>query len=71
VQVAPGDLDVAVFGQLAPAELAFGDALETRSLKVVRFNTPLGSRPLLTRSKWLCETSKPDDARDHDQAPKR
>jgi hypothetical protein len=32
VQVAPGDLDVAVFGQLAPAELAFGDALETRSL---------------------------------------
>ena len=27
-QVAPADLDVAVFGQYAVAELAFGDALE-------------------------------------------
>jgi hypothetical protein len=31
-QVASGDLDVAVFGQLPPAELALGNALETRPL---------------------------------------
>jgi hypothetical protein len=32
VQIASGELDVTVFGQLAPAELALGNALETRPL---------------------------------------
>jgi hypothetical protein len=46
VQVASADLDVAVLGQYAVAEPAFGDALEPGSMYIVRFNAPLGRGPL-------------------------
>jgi DNA end-binding protein Ku len=45
-QVAPGDLDIAIFGQLAPSELPLSDALEARPLQVIGFDTALGYRPL-------------------------
>ncbi|HMD62594.1 MAG TPA: GYD domain-containing protein [Stellaceae bacterium] len=44
--VAPADLDVAVLGQLAPAELPLGDALEPGSLQVVGLDAALGGGPL-------------------------
>ena len=36
MQVPPADLDIPILGQLAPAKLPFGDALEPGPLKVVR-----------------------------------
>jgi hypothetical protein len=40
-QVALGDLYVAVFGQLAPAQLPFGNALEPGPLQVAGFDASL------------------------------
>jgi hypothetical protein len=45
VQVAPGDLDVAIFGKVAAAELALSDALETCPPEVIGFEVPLTGRP--------------------------
>jgi hypothetical protein len=45
-QVAPADLDIPVRGQLAPAQLPLGDALELGPLEIVGFDAPLGGRPL-------------------------
>lgn len=41
-QVAAGDLDVAVVGEQATAQLAFGDQLQPGPLEVVGFKTALG-----------------------------
>src|ERR1700757_2055923 len=50
-QVSPADLDIPVLGQLPPAKLSLGNALEPRPLKVVCFDAsfrggPLGQEPL-------------------------
>jgi hypothetical protein len=45
-QITPGDLDVAVFGQLPAAELALSDPLETGSLEIVGFDAAHGGRTL-------------------------
>jgi hypothetical protein len=45
-QVPPGDLDVAVFGQLPPTQFALGNPLETGPLEVVAFEAPLRGRAL-------------------------
>ena len=41
-QVSPADFDVTVAGELAPAELALGSALEAGPLEVVGFHALLG-----------------------------
>ena len=41
MQVPPADLDIPILGQLAPAKLPFGDALEPGPLKVVRVDAAL------------------------------
>jgi hypothetical protein len=41
-QVAPGDLYIPILGQLAPAQLPLGDALEPGPLEVVGLDAPLG-----------------------------
>jgi len=45
-QIPSADLDIPVPGQLAPAQLPLSDALEPRSLKVVRLDAPLIGGPL-------------------------
>jgi hypothetical protein len=45
-QVSTADLHVTVRGQLATAELPLGDALEPRSLEVVRLDAALRGRPV-------------------------
>src|SRR6266481_2409271 len=45
-QVATGDLDIAVFGQLALTDLTLGDAFEACSLQVIGLDAPLRGRPL-------------------------
>ena len=45
-QVPSADLDIPVLGQLAPAQLPLGDALEPGPLKVERLDSPLrGAAP--------------------------
>jgi len=41
-QIPPANLDVAIIGQLALADLALCNALEAGSLRVVGFNAALG-----------------------------
>ena len=41
-EVPPADLDVPVLGQLPPAQLPLGDALEPGPLEVVSLDAPLG-----------------------------
>jgi len=45
-QVPPADLDIPVLGQLAPAKLPLGDALEPGPPEVVRLDVPLAGGPL-------------------------
>src|ERR1700730_13438359 len=45
-QVATGDLDIAVFGQLALTDLTLGDAFEACSLQIIGLDAPLRGRPL-------------------------
>src|SRR6202022_1683134 len=45
-QVATGDLDIAVFGQLALPDLALGDAFEAWSLQIISLDAPLRGWPL-------------------------
>jgi hypothetical protein len=44
--VPAGDLDIAIFGQLAPAKLPLSDALEARPLQVIGLDAARGCRPL-------------------------
>ena len=51
MQVSPADLDIPILGQLTPAKLPLGNALEPRPLEVVCFDAslrrgPLGQEPL-------------------------
>jgi len=39
-QIAPGDLDISIVGQLSAANLPFGDQFEPSPMKVVGFQTP-------------------------------
>src|SRR5262245_47861494 len=45
-EVAPADLHVPILGQLAPAQLPLGDALEPGALEVVRLDAALRGRSL-------------------------
>jgi hypothetical protein len=45
-QVSPADLDIPILGQLTPAKLPLGDALEPRPLKIVCFDASFRGRPL-------------------------
>jgi hypothetical protein len=45
-QVATGDLDITVLGQLTLTDLAFGDTLQSRSLQIISLDAPLGGRPI-------------------------
>jgi hypothetical protein len=45
-QIPPADLDIPILGQLAPAQLPLGDALEPGSLEVVRLDAAFRGRPL-------------------------
>jgi hypothetical protein len=49
-QVPPGDLDVAVFCQLTPAQLAFGNPFIARALEMIGFKAALGSWALVRES---------------------
>jgi hypothetical protein len=42
-QVPPGNLDVAVFGQLPPTQLALGNPFKVCALEVICFQVALGS----------------------------
>jgi hypothetical protein len=46
-EIAPGDLDVAIVGQLPAADLSLGDKLEPSSLQMVRLQAPLRRRALV------------------------
>jgi len=46
-QIAPGDLDVAVLGQLPATQLPIDDKLEPGPLEVERLQAPLGRRGLI------------------------
>jgi hypothetical protein len=46
VQIASGELDVTVFGQLAPAQLPLSDTLKPGPLEIVRLDAALGRGPL-------------------------
>jgi hypothetical protein len=41
-KIPPADLDIPVLGQLAPAQLPFGDALEPGPLEIISLDAPLG-----------------------------
>jgi hypothetical protein len=45
-QIATGDLDIAVVGQLPSTDLPFGDQFEPRPVKVVRFEAAFRRRSL-------------------------
>jgi hypothetical protein len=45
-QIATGDLDIAVVGQLPSSNLPFGDQFEPRPVKVVRFEAAFRRRSL-------------------------
>jgi len=45
-QITPGDLDVAVFGQLAATHFPLRDQFKTGAVKVVGFKAPLRDRRL-------------------------
>ena len=45
-QIATGDLDIAVVGQLPSTNLPFGDQFESRPVKVVRFEAAFRCRSL-------------------------
>jgi hypothetical protein len=45
-QIATGDLDIAVLGQLPSTDLPFGDQFEPRPVKVVRFEAAFRRRNL-------------------------
>jgi hypothetical protein len=55
-QVPPGNLDVAVFGQLPPMQLALGNPLKTRALEVICFQAAFGGcmacQKALEHSSW-------------------
>jgi hypothetical protein len=46
-KIAPGDLDVAIVGQLPAAHLPLGNQFEPRSMDIVGFQAPVGCRPLV------------------------
>jgi hypothetical protein len=46
-QIAPGYLDVTVFGQVPPTQFPLSNHLEPGSLKVERLDAPLGRRALI------------------------
>jgi hypothetical protein len=45
-QIAPGDFDVAVIGQLPTPQLALGNPLKSRAVEVVGFDAALRGRPV-------------------------
>ena len=45
-QIPPADLHIPILGQLPPAQLPLGDALEAGPLEEVCFDAPLGGGPL-------------------------
>jgi hypothetical protein len=42
----PADLDIPILGQLTPAQLPLGDALEPGPLEIISLDAPLGGGPL-------------------------
>jgi hypothetical protein len=46
-EIAASDLDIAILGQLAAAQLALDDKLEPGALEMERFQAPLGRRRLI------------------------
>jgi hypothetical protein len=50
VQITPGDLDVAVIGQLSPSQLPFDRKLEAGALEVKRFQATLRGGRLIEQS---------------------
>jgi hypothetical protein len=46
-EIAPGDLDVAVIGQLPPSSLALGNEFEPGPIQMVRFKAAVSRRPLI------------------------
>jgi hypothetical protein len=46
-KIAPGDLDIAIVGQLPAAHLPLGNQFEPRLMDIVGFQAPVGCRPLV------------------------
>ena len=60
-KIAPGDLDVAILGQLPAAHLLLGNQFEPRPMEVIGFQAAFGARALVEES--LKHTARyPDDA---------
>jgi hypothetical protein len=51
-EIATGDLDIAVVGQLSPPKFALGDQFEPGATQVVGFKAPFGCGPLSESSGW-------------------
>ena len=56
--VLSGDPGIPFLGQLTPAQLSLGDALEPGPLGVVHLDIPLGSRPLGQERLWRTAESR-------------